>query len=129
MDNPDMTMEEYIQYETEKALKTIMYITGKLLTMHVDEFNWKNKTSLSEYNDGKYNAISENVLGIDKDLFSYDIFSIDKLKLDKDDDEGKIGIKQSSEDIFVELLCNGINIDVDTYEYVSNMLWEISHDT
>ncbi|GKB55817.1 hypothetical protein Tco_0912003 [Tanacetum coccineum] len=142
----DMTMEEYIQYKTEKALKMIKYISGKLLSMerstileilttsdflkqnivyddalssqHVDGVNWKNETSLSEYDDGKYNAISENVLGIDKHLFSYDIFSIDNLKLDKDDDEGKIGIKQSLGDIFVEPLHNGINTDVDTYAHV-----------
>ncbi|GKB66114.1 hypothetical protein Tco_0927526 [Tanacetum coccineum] len=109
-----MTMEEYIQYETEKALRNnqvynwetakygkinyfrdidylgffetkfpaIVY-DDALSSQHVDEVNWKNETSLSEYDDGKYNAISENVLGIDKDLFSYEIFSIDNLKLDK----------------------------------------------
>nr|GEU40673.1 hypothetical protein [Tanacetum cinerariifolium] len=87
-----MTMEEYIQYETENALRNNQvynWETAKYV-------NWKTKTSLSEYDDGKYNATSENILGIDKDLFSYDIFSIDNLKLEKDDDEGKIGFPAQS---------------------------------
>ncbi|GKB76694.1 hypothetical protein Tco_0943589 [Tanacetum coccineum] len=33
MDNPDITMEEYVQYETEKAPRKIKCITGKLLSM------------------------------------------------------------------------------------------------
>nr|GEZ90794.1 hypothetical protein [Tanacetum cinerariifolium] len=119
MNNLDMTIEEYIQYETKKAFRndqvynweTTMY--GKinyfgdidylrffktkflaivyddvLSSQHVDEVSWKNETSLFEYDDGKYNAISKNVLGIDKDQISYDIYSIDNLKLDKDDDRG-----------------------------------------
>ncbi|GJS74673.1 hypothetical protein Tco_0707514 [Tanacetum coccineum] len=100
-----------------------------LSSHHADEVNWKNETSLSQHDDGKYNAISENVLGIDKDLFSYDILSIDNLKLNKEDDEGKIDLKKSSGDIFVEPLRNGLNTDVDTYADVSNMLWETRFDT
>ncbi|GKE29161.1 hypothetical protein Tco_1444545, partial [Tanacetum coccineum] len=81
---------DYLRF-FETKFPAIVYDVA-LSSQHVDEVNWKNKTSLSEYNGGKYNAISENVLGIDKDLFSYDIFSIDNLKSDKDDDEGKIGL-------------------------------------
>nr|GEX77957.1 UBN2 domain-containing protein [Tanacetum cinerariifolium] len=119
-----------IKYITkfETKFPAIVY-DDALSSQHVDEVNWKNETSLSEYDDGKYNAISENVLVIDKDLFCYDIFSINNIELDKDDDEGKIGIKQSSGDMFVEPLHNGMKPDVDTYAHVSNMLWETSHDT
>nr|GEX74342.1 hypothetical protein [Tanacetum cinerariifolium] len=101
-----------IKYITkfETKFPAIVY-DDALSSQHVDEVNWKNETSLSEYDDGKYNAISENVLGIDKDLFCYDIFSINNIELDKDDDEGKIGIKQSSGDMFVEPLHNGMNTD------------------
>ncbi|GJX91417.1 hypothetical protein Tco_0344743 [Tanacetum coccineum] len=141
MDNPDVMMEEHVQYETEKALRNVY--DDALSSHHVGDVNWKNETSLSKYDDGKYNIISErkalkkrfskkerfNILSIDTDLFSYDIFYVDNLKLDKDNDEGKIGITQSSGDIFVEPLRNGINTDVDTYAHVSNMLWETSHDT
>ncbi|GJR79369.1 uncharacterized protein Tco_0150154, partial [Tanacetum coccineum] len=44
------------------------------------------------------------------------------LELDKDNDKDKIGIKQSSEDIFVEPLRNVISTD--TYAHVSNELKE-----
>ncbi|GJW09456.1 hypothetical protein Tco_1575283 [Tanacetum coccineum] len=84
MDDPNITMEEYIEYETEKALRnsqiynweTAKYgkinYTGDinnlrffetkfpaivyddaLSSQHVDEVNWKNGTSLSEYDGGK----------------------------------------------------------------------------
>ncbi|GKF34570.1 hypothetical protein Tco_0107770, partial [Tanacetum coccineum] len=87
MDDPDITIEEYVRYETKKALRNAIVYDDALSSQHVDEVNWKNETSLSQHDDGKYNAISENVLGIDKDLFSYDILSIDNLKLNKEDDE------------------------------------------
>ncbi|GJW59831.1 hypothetical protein Tco_0109166 [Tanacetum coccineum] len=143
MEDQDITMEECVQYETEKALrngKVYNWETAKygklhigdinylrffetkfsavvyddalklkldfsseptLSSHHVNEVNWRNKTSLSEYDNGKYNVISErkalnkrfskkenfNILSIDKDLFSYDIFSINDLKLDKDNGE------------------------------------------
>ncbi|GJX26277.1 hypothetical protein Tco_0232573, partial [Tanacetum coccineum] len=105
VDDPDITMDEYVQYQIEKSIRNgqmynwktakygkinfigdvnylrffetkfpaIVYDDG-LSSLHVDEVNWKNKTSLSEYDDGKYNVIS------DKDLFSYDIFSVNDLK-------------------------------------------------
>ncbi|GKB79972.1 hypothetical protein Tco_0946867 [Tanacetum coccineum] len=149
-------MEEYVQYEMEKALRNnqvynwetakygkIWYIEDinylrffetkfpaivyddalkselefssepTLSSQHVDKVNWKNKTSLSEYDDEEYNVISKrkdlkkrfskkekfNILSIDKDLFSYDIFSVNGLKFDKDNDEYKIDIKQCSDNL------------------------------
>ncbi|GJS51889.1 hypothetical protein Tco_0625251 [Tanacetum coccineum] len=133
MEDRDMTMEEYVQYETEKALRmgkvynweTAMYgkISWRLdddnindlrifetrfpaivyddaLTFescfssettvspqHVDELIWKNETSLSEYDDEKYNVISYN------DLFLFNIIFADELKLDTDNDDDKIDTK------------------------------------
>ncbi|GJS52980.1 hypothetical protein Tco_0626342 [Tanacetum coccineum] len=118
MDDPDIIMEEYVQYETEKALRNGQMYNGEtakygkinyigdinylrffetkfpaivyddaLSSQHVDDDNWKNETSLSKYDYGKYNAIS------DKDLFSYDIFSVNDLKSDKDNGEEKIGYR------------------------------------
>ncbi|GJU46633.1 hypothetical protein Tco_1203899 [Tanacetum coccineum] len=131
INNPDVTMEEYVQYKTEKALRNnqaynwetakydkIWYIEDinylrffetkfpaivyddALSSQHVDKVNWKNETSLSGHEDEKYNVISKrkvlkkqfskkekfNILSIDEDLFSYDIFFVDDLKLDKDND-------------------------------------------
>ncbi|GJZ38744.1 hypothetical protein Tco_0585307 [Tanacetum coccineum] len=91
MDDPNITMEEYVWYETEKALRNCqMYnwetanYDDSLSSQHVDDDNWKYETSLSEYDYGKYNAIS------DKDLFSYNIFDVIDLKPDKDNGEDKI---------------------------------------
>ncbi|GJW65162.1 hypothetical protein Tco_0117046, partial [Tanacetum coccineum] len=88
----------------DDALRLDFSSEPTLSSQHVDEVNWKNKTSLSKYDDEKYNVISKrkalkkrfskkenfNILSIDKDLFSYDIFSVNDLKLDKDNDEDKI---------------------------------------
>ncbi|GJY01259.1 hypothetical protein Tco_0359411 [Tanacetum coccineum] len=133
MEERDMTMEEYVQYESEKALRkgkvynweTTMYgkISWRLdddnindlrifetrfpaivyddaLTFescflsettvspqHVDELIWKNETSLSEYDDEKYNVISYN------DLFLFNIIFADELKLDTDNDDDEIDTK------------------------------------
>ncbi|GJY23671.1 hypothetical protein Tco_0397329 [Tanacetum coccineum] len=163
MDNPDITMEEYLWYETEKALRNgkvynwettkygkINYIEDitylkifetkfpaivyddalssepTLSSQHVDIVNWKNETSLFEYDNEKYNVISErkalkkrsskkekfNILSINNDLFSYDIFYVNDLKSNKDNDEDKIGIEQSLGNIFIEPLRNVIRVDV-----------------
>ncbi|GJX50326.1 hypothetical protein Tco_0277171 [Tanacetum coccineum] len=140
IDNPYITIEEYVEYETEKALRNnqvynwetakygkIEYIKDinylrffetkfpaivyddALSSQHIDKANWKNKTSLFEHDDEKYNIKSKrkalkkrfskkekfNILSIDEDLFSYDIFSVNYLKLDKDKDEDKIGFNMA----------------------------------
>nr|GEW79443.1 retrovirus-related Pol polyprotein from transposon TNT 1-94 [Tanacetum cinerariifolium] len=107
MKDPNITMEEYVQYETEKALRN-----GYMYNWETAKYvNWKNETSLSEYDDGKYNVMSErealkkrfskkenfNILSIDKDLFSYDMIFVNDLKLNKDNDEDKIGSELGSE--------------------------------
>ncbi|GJU82865.1 hypothetical protein Tco_1285230 [Tanacetum coccineum] len=112
MDDPDITMEEYVQPETERALKnakvynwdTTMY--GKISSQHVNEVNWKIETSLSESDDEKYEIIYDN------GLFSYKIFHVNDLKFGKDNDDDKIDIKQSLGDISIELLRDGISIDI-----------------
>ncbi|GJT24886.1 hypothetical protein Tco_0894823 [Tanacetum coccineum] len=156
MDDPNITMEEYIRLEEEKARRrgkvynwetatydynndkvnmpsflssepTISYdfdyfkdfekefpaiayndaLTSKLdlLTeptvspQQIDEFNLKNKTSLSECDGEEQNVIYFN------DLFSFNVIYPDDLKSDKDNDDDKIDIKQFLED-------NVINTDV-----------------
>ncbi|GKD54103.1 hypothetical protein Tco_1287490 [Tanacetum coccineum] len=80
MDNLDMTMEEYVQLETERALRSaIVYNDASASKLkfsseptvspqHVDEVNLKNETLLSNYDDEKYNVISFN------DLLPFNIF-------------------------------------------------------
>ncbi|GKC23725.1 hypothetical protein Tco_1413608 [Tanacetum coccineum] len=138
MEDRDMTMEEYVQYETEKALsnckvynwETVMY--GKIRyvddindlrffetkfpsivyddalslelgfsseptvsSQHFDEVNLKNETLVFEYDDKEYNVISYN------DLFPFNIFFVNDSKLDTDNDDDNIDIKQSSGDISI----------------------------
>ncbi|GJT26155.1 retrovirus-related pol polyprotein from transposon TNT 1-94 [Tanacetum coccineum] len=154
MEDPDITMEEYVQYETEKSLrigKVYNWETAKydkidylgdidylrffetkfpaiiyddaLSSQHVDEVNWNNETSLSKYCDenviSKRKALNKrlskkekfNILNIDIDLYSYDIFSINELKSDKDNGEDKIvfrsGLVYCSGGLSGKVYCSG----------------------
>ncbi|GJT43359.1 hypothetical protein Tco_0952074 [Tanacetum coccineum] len=124
MDNPYITMKEYVQYEIEKALRNNQVFNwetakyGKiswcldigdinylrffetkfpaivyddalkleldfsseptLSSQHVDEVNWKNKTSLSEYDDENYNDNDEDKIEQWLDLKFDDHKKVDK---------------------------------------------------
>ncbi|GJR76079.1 hypothetical protein Tco_0088444 [Tanacetum coccineum] len=120
--------------ETERALKNefpaIVYndaLASKsdfspkptVSPQHIDEVNLKNETSLSKYDGEEYNVISFN------DLFPFNVIYADDLESDKDNDNDKIDIEQSSRDLSIELLLNEIKIDTQG----SNKLLETSHDT
>ncbi|GKB48573.1 hypothetical protein Tco_0899326 [Tanacetum coccineum] len=91
---------------------------------HIDEFNLKDETSLSECDEKEQNVLYFN------DLFPFNVIYPDDLKSDKDnDDDDKIDIKQSLGDMSVIPLPNVINTDVGAYAHGSNMLLETSHDT
>nr|GEU60940.1 hypothetical protein [Tanacetum cinerariifolium] len=106
----------------EKVFSAIAYndaLTSKLdlseptiSPQHIDEFD---KTSLSECDGEEQNFIYFN------DLFPFNVIYPDDLS-DKDNDDDKIDIKQSSGD-------NVINTDVGAYAQGSNKLLETSHDT
>ncbi|GJT99665.1 hypothetical protein Tco_1110004 [Tanacetum coccineum] len=129
MDNPNITIEEYIRLEEEKARRrvnmpllpspkpTVSYFddldffkdfenefpaivyndaqTSKsdLLTeptlspQHIDEFNLKDETSLSECDEEEQNVLNFN------DLFPFNIVYPDDLKSDKDNGDDKIDIE------------------------------------
>nr|GEY34794.1 hypothetical protein [Tanacetum cinerariifolium] len=120
---PEITMEEYIRLEEEKARRhgkvynwetakydffkdfenefpAIIYndaLTSKsdhlteptLSPQHIDEFDLKNETSLS-----KYDEVEQDVLYFN-DLFPFNIIHPDDLKSDKDNNDNKINIIQS----------------------------------
>ncbi|GKD77664.1 hypothetical protein Tco_1340285, partial [Tanacetum coccineum] len=116
MDNPNTTMEEYVQFETEIALRhAIIYDDALKLESNfsskpalnyelINSVNLENKTSLPERDYEEYNFISEikalkkrfskkekfNILNIDEDLFSYENSSDKNLQLDKGNDDDKI---------------------------------------
>nr|GEY01135.1 hypothetical protein [Tanacetum cinerariifolium] len=85
----------------EKEFPAIVYndaLTSKLdfLTeptvspQQIDEFNLKDETSLFECDEEEENVLYFN------DLFSFNVIYPDDSKLDKDDDDHEINIKQSS---------------------------------
>nr|GEX70145.1 hypothetical protein [Tanacetum cinerariifolium] len=107
-------MEEYTRLEEEKARRrAIVYndaLTSKsdFLTepnvshQHIDEFNSKDETSLSECDEEEQNVLYFN------DLFRFNIIYPDDSKSNKNNDDHEIDIKQSSRG-------NVINTDVGAY--------------
>ncbi|GJU40544.1 hypothetical protein Tco_1193501 [Tanacetum coccineum] len=71
MDDPNITMEEYIRLEEEKARRC-------------------DETSLSECDEEEQNVLYFN------DLFPFNVIYPDDSKSDKDNDDDNIDIKQSS---------------------------------
>ncbi|GJS58248.1 hypothetical protein Tco_0653032 [Tanacetum coccineum] len=90
---------------------------------HIDEFNLKDKTSLSKCDEEEQNILYFN------DLFSFNVIYPDDLKSDTDNDNDEIDIEQSSGDMSVIPLPNVINVDVGAYIQGSNKLLKTSHDT
>ncbi|GKE86966.1 hypothetical protein Tco_1560708, partial [Tanacetum coccineum] len=129
--NDELTSEETLSYgptvsysndldyfkDFENEFPAIVYndaLTSKLdfLTEpsispeHIDEFNLKDETSLSECDEEEQNVLYFN------DLFLFNIIYLEDLKSDTDNDNDEIDIKHSSGDISVIPLLNVINIDV-----------------
>ncbi|GJV12753.1 hypothetical protein Tco_1354294 [Tanacetum coccineum] len=90
---------------------------------HIDEFNLKDETSLSECDEEEQNILYFN------DLFSFNVIYPDDSKSDEDNDDDKIDIEHSSRDLSVKPLPNVINVDDGANAHGSNKLLETSHDT
>ncbi|GJZ22900.1 hypothetical protein Tco_0559939 [Tanacetum coccineum] len=88
---------------------------------HIDEFNLKDETSLSECDEEEQNILYFN------DLFSFNVIYPDDLKSDTDND--KIDIEKPSGNMSVIPLPNVINVDFGSYAHRSNKLLKTSHDT
>ncbi|GJY95679.1 hypothetical protein Tco_0512040 [Tanacetum coccineum] len=153
MDDPNITMEEYIRLKEEKARRrgkvynwetatydfenefpAIVYndaLTSKsdFLTepnvspQHIDEFNLKDETSFSEYDEEEQNVLYFN------DLISFNVIYPDDSKSDEDIDDDKIDIEHSSRDLAIKPLPDVINTDDGAYAHGSNKVLETSHDT
>ncbi|GJS56962.1 hypothetical protein Tco_0651746 [Tanacetum coccineum] len=72
---------------------------------HINEFNLKNETSLSECDEKEQNVLYFN------DLFPFNVIYPNDLKSDTDNDNDIIDIEQPSGDMSVIQLPNGINVD------------------
>ncbi|GKC15769.1 hypothetical protein Tco_1012551, partial [Tanacetum coccineum] len=125
--NDNLTLNETLSCEPTNEFPAIVYndaLTSKLefLTkpavspQHIDEFDLKDETSLSECDEEEQNVLYFN------DLFPFNLIYHDDSKSDKDNDDDKINIKQSSGG-------NVINTDDGAYAQRSNKLLETSHDT
>ncbi|GJZ08485.1 hypothetical protein Tco_0542768 [Tanacetum coccineum] len=76
---------------------------------HIDEFNLKDETSLSECDEEEQNVLNFN------DLFPYNVIYPNDSKSDKDNDDDKVDIQHSSGDLSVKPLPDVINTDVGRY--------------
>ncbi|GJT83196.1 hypothetical protein Tco_1057538 [Tanacetum coccineum] len=90
---------------------------------HIDEFNLKDETSLSECDEEEQNVLYLN------DEFPFNVVYPDDSKSDKDNDDDKIDIKQSLRNFSVKPLPDVINTDDGSYAHASNKLLEASINT
>ncbi|GJR05827.1 zinc knuckle CX2CX4HX4C containing protein [Tanacetum coccineum] len=98
MDDPNITMEEYIGLKEEKAQNMVRCITGKLLRMTLNETPSCEPTvsslnddidfriSFDESDDEDYTVV------YDENSFSYKIISVNNLKTDSENDNEKVNM-------------------------------------
>ncbi|GJS43973.1 hypothetical protein Tco_0569016 [Tanacetum coccineum] len=95
-----------IVYNDSQTSKSDLLTEPILIPQHIDEFNLKDETSLSECDEEEQNVIYFN------DLFSFSVIYPNDLKSDKDNDDDKINVEHSSGDLSVKPLPDVINTDV-----------------
>ncbi|GJZ16692.1 hypothetical protein Tco_0552815 [Tanacetum coccineum] len=79
-----------IVYNDALTSKSDFSTKPTLCPQHIDEFDMKDETSLSEYDEVEQNILYFN------DLFHFNIIYLDNLKSDKGDDDNEIDMIQSS---------------------------------
>nr|GEW13154.1 hypothetical protein [Tanacetum cinerariifolium] len=79
-----------IVYNDPLTSKLGFSIEPTLCSQHIDEFDFKDETSLSEYDEVEQNVLCYN------DPFPFNIIYLDDLKYDKGDDDNEIDMTQSS---------------------------------
>ncbi|GJS91453.1 hypothetical protein Tco_0774089 [Tanacetum coccineum] len=112
-----------IVYNDAQTSKSNLSTEPILNPQHIDEFNLKDETSLSECDEEEQNILNFN------DLFPFNVIYPDELKTDTNNDNDKVDIEHSSGDLSVKPLPDVINTDVGAYAHGSNKLLETSHDT
>ncbi|GKC59661.1 hypothetical protein Tco_1087259 [Tanacetum coccineum] len=89
MDDPNITMEEYIRFEEEKARRHAIVFNDTLMSEPtISSFNNEIdfRISFDESDDEDYTVI------YDKKSFSYKINSVDDLKIDSENDNDKVNM-------------------------------------
>ncbi|GJZ90472.1 hypothetical protein Tco_0662399, partial [Tanacetum coccineum] len=112
-----------IVYNDAQTSKSDLLTELILNPQHIDEFNLKDETSLSECDEEEQNVLNFN------DLFPFNVIYPNDSKSDKDNDDDKVAIEHSSGDLSVKPLTDVINTDVGAYAHGSNKLLKTSHDT
>ncbi|GJS72902.1 putative reverse transcriptase domain-containing protein [Tanacetum coccineum] len=105
-----------IVYNDALTSKSDFLTEPTISPQHIDEFDLKDETSLSECDEKEQTVLYFN------DLFPFNVIYPDDSKSDKENDDDKINIKQSSGG-------NVINTDDGAYAQRLNKLLETSHDT
>ncbi|GJS86704.1 hypothetical protein Tco_0769340 [Tanacetum coccineum] len=85
-------------YNDAQTSKLDFLIEPTLSPQHIDEFNLKDETSLSECDDEEQNILNSN------DLFPFNIIYPNDSKSDKDNDDDRVDIEHSSWDLSVKPL-------------------------
>ncbi|GKC44958.1 hypothetical protein Tco_1062680 [Tanacetum coccineum] len=107
-----------IVYNNAQTSKSGLLTEPILNPQHIDEFNLKEETSLSECDEEEQNVLNFN------DTFPFNVVYPNNLKSDKDNDDDKIDIEHSLGDLSVKLLPDVINTDDGAYAHGSNKLFE-----
>ncbi|GJU81371.1 hypothetical protein Tco_1283736 [Tanacetum coccineum] len=107
-----------IVYNDAQMSKSDLLTKPILNPQHINEFNLKDETSLSECDEEEQNILNFN------DLFPFNVIYPDELKTDTDNDNDKVDIEHSSGDLSVKPLPDVINTDVGAYAHGSNKLLE-----
>ncbi|GJV82482.1 hypothetical protein Tco_1522380 [Tanacetum coccineum] len=107
-----------IVYNDAPKSKSDLLTEPILSPRHIDEFDLKDESSLSEYNEEEQNVLNFN------DLFPFNVIYINDSKSNKDNDDDKVDSEHSSGDLSVKPLSDVINTDVGVYAHGSYMLLE-----
>ncbi|GJR78285.1 hypothetical protein Tco_0149070 [Tanacetum coccineum] len=100
-----------IVYNNAQTSKSDLLTEPTVTTQHIDEFNLKDETSLSECDEEEQNVLNFN------DLFSFSVIYPNDSKLDKDNDDDKVDIEHSLGDLSVKPLPDVINTNVGAYAH------------
>nr|GEV98630.1 hypothetical protein [Tanacetum cinerariifolium] len=112
-----------IVYNDALTSKSYFLTEPTVSPQHIDEFDLKDETSLSQCDEEEQNVLNFN------DLFSFNVFYPNDSKSDKDNDDDKVNIEHSLRDLSIKSLPNLMNIDAGAYAHGSNKLLKTSHDT
>ncbi|GKE45013.1 hypothetical protein Tco_1472297, partial [Tanacetum coccineum] len=107
-----------IVYNDALTSKSDLLTKPILNPQHIDEFNLKDETSLSECDKEEQNVLNFN------NLFPFNVIYHNDSKSDKDNDDDKVDIKHSSGDLSVKPFLDVINTNDDAYAHGSNKLLE-----